>query len=96
MRIGKKEMIEKLASFVEVGTKTEAKRIIDCYEKLIIELLGDGEIDEISETGFLKYSVVPVPEREHRNPTNGETVLTPAHNRLVVKPSKTLKDIVRK
>ena len=51
---------------------------------------ADGE--EISLAGFGKFKVKATPEREGRNPANGEKITIAASKKITFAPAKAVKD----
>ena len=90
--INKKELIKEVATKMELTQKSVAE-VIDCFVETIGESLVKGNTVKIS--GFVTLEPQVVEARAARNPKTGDTVEVPAHNRVKVKVSKTLKDIVR-
>lgn len=63
--------------------------VIDSAKTLLKE---EGKVGVV---GFGSMELVDVAEAEKRNPSNGETVLVPAHKKIKVKVSDTLKKELR-
>ena len=68
------ELASKIAEAHGV-TKAQAHAILDGVLKSIVSAAADGE--EISLAGFGKFKVKATPEREGRNPANGEKITHP-------------------
>jgi Bacterial DNA-binding protein len=56
---------------------------------------GRGECDEVSLAGFGKFKVKASPEREGRNPANGEKIKIAASKKLSFSPAKAVKDVLK-
>jgi DNA-binding protein HU-beta len=83
------ELIAKIAEANDVS-KAQAKPLIDAFLKeLIAEAAAGGEI---SLPGFGKFKVKETPEREGRNPANGEKIKIAASKKLSFVPAKAVKD----
>lgn len=72
-----------------VNQKTTEEMLNVVLETIASHLEGG---DTVKIPGFVTFEVQEVPEREARNPQNGETIVVPAHNKLKTKVSKALKD----
>lgn len=89
--VNKKEFIKEVAE--KLGkTQKETAEIYEAMVGTICEHLEKGEAVKLS--GFVTFDIQEVEERTARNPRTGEAVPVPAHNRVKVKISKTLKDLV--
>lgn len=74
-------------------TKTDAKEMVDVVTTAIISALENG--DEVSLTGFGKFTVVEREERTARNPQTGEAMTVPAHKAPKFSFGKNVKDAIR-
>lgn len=83
------ELAEKVAASQGV-TKSDARKLVDAVFAAIADTAASG--DEISINGFGKFKVKAAPEREGRNPANGETITIKASKKLVFAPAKAVKD----
>lgn len=83
------ELAAKLADAHGVN-KTEAKAIVDSVLKEIVAAAAGGA--EVSLPGFGKFKVKDTPEREGRNPANGEKIKIAASRKLTFAPAKAVKD----
>jgi DNA-binding protein HU-beta len=83
------ELVTKLAETHSVS-KTQAKAIVDDVLKRIVEATASGA--EVSLPGFGKFKVKEKPEREGRNPANGEKIKIAAARKLTFSPAKAVKD----
>lgn len=83
------ELAEKVAAIQEI-TKADARKIVDAIFTAISDTAANG--NEISINGFGKFKVKATPEREGRNPANGETITIRASKKLVFTPAKAVKD----
>jgi DNA-binding protein HU-beta len=50
--------------------------------------------DEVSLAGFGKFKIKASPEREGRNPANGEKIKIAASKKLSFSPAKAVKDVL--
>ena len=85
------ELVAKIAEAHDVG-KGQAKSIVDDVLKTIVDAAASGE--EISLPGFGKFKVKATPEREGRNPANGEKIKIAASRKLTFSPAKSVKDLL--
>jgi DNA-binding protein HU-beta len=83
------ELVAKLAGAHNVS-KAEAKTIVDAFLKELIDEAVRGA--DISLPRFGKFKVKQTPEREGRNPGNGEKIKIAASKKLTFTPAKALKD----
>ncbi len=83
------ELVTKLAETHSLS-KTQAKVIVDDVLKRIIEATASGA--EVSLPGFGKFKIKETPEREGRNPANGEKIKIAAARKLTFSPAKAVKD----
>ena len=74
-------------------TKADAKEALDAVTSSIISALESGE--EVSLTGFGKFSVSMRGERTARNPKTGEAMTVPAHKAPKFSFGKNVKEAVR-
>ena len=85
------ELAGKVAEANDVS-KVQAKTLIDAFLKELIAEAATGA--EIALPGFGKFKVKETPEREGRNPANGEKIKIAAANVPRFKASKALKDAI--
>ena len=85
------ELIAKLADSHGVS-KAQAKSIVDDVLKNIVDAAASGT--EVSLPGFGKFKVKATPEREGRNPANGEKIKISASRKLTFSSAKSVKDIL--
>jgi DNA-binding protein HU-beta len=71
-------------------SKSQAKAIVDSVLGEITDAVSKGE--EVVLSGFGKFKVRDMPEREGRNPATGAIIKIAAMKKLVFLPSKALKD----
>lgn len=83
------ELAAKLADAHGVN-KTQAKAIVDSFLKEIVAAAASG--DEVSLPGFGKFKLKETPEREGRNPANGEKIKIAASKKLTFISAKAVKD----
>jgi DNA-binding protein HU-beta len=83
------ELAEKIAAS-QGATKADARKLVDAVFAAIADAAAGG--DEISLNGFGKFKVKATPEREGRNPANGETITIKASKKLVFASAKAVKD----
>ncbi|MBJ7376347.1 HU family DNA-binding protein [Sphingobium sp.] len=73
-------------------TKADAKKAVDFLFGAIGDAAAKG--DEVAIAGFGKFATKRTPERDGRNPANGETITIKAATKISFKPAKALKDKV--
>ncbi len=83
------ELVAILAEAHDI-TKSEAQAILDSVLKSIVSAAASGH--EVALAGFGKFKVKASPEREGRNPTNGEKIKIAASKKLSFSPAKAVKD----
>ena len=83
------ELAAKIADANQV-TKAQAKTLIDAFLNELIAAAAEG--GEVSLPGFGKFKVKDSPEREGRNPANGEKIKIAASRKLSFVPAKAVKD----
>lgn len=74
-------------------TKKAAGEAVNLVLDTIVDTLKKGE--EVAITGFGKFSVVDVPEKEARNPKTGDTVIVAAHKAPKFKYASNVKADIR-
>ncbi len=85
------ELIAKIAEAHGVS-KAQAKSIVEDIFKDIVDAAASGA--EVSLSGFGKFKVKATPDREGRNPANGEKIKIAASRKLTFSSAKTVKDIL--
>jgi len=81
--MNKKELIKIVAE--ETGlTQGKAEEVLTAILQKTIE--GVVQDNEMSFPGFGKFSTVDIPERQGRNPQNGEPLTIKAHKKIKFKP----------
>ena len=85
------ELVAKLTETHGVS-KAQAKSIIDDILKDIVDAAASGA--EVSLPGFGKFKVKATPEREGRNPANGEKIKISASKKLTFSAAKAVKDVL--
>jgi len=83
------ELVAKIAAAHNV-TKTQAQAILDGVLENIVSAAASGE--EVSLPGFGKFKIKASPEREGRNPANGEKIKIAASKKLTFAPAKAVRD----
>jgi DNA-binding protein HU-beta len=83
------EIADKIATEQNL-TKAQAKAAVGAVFKAITDAALEGS--ETSIPNFGKFKVKATPEREGRNPANGEKIKIAASKRLTFVPGKALKD----
>jgi DNA-binding protein HU-beta len=71
---------------------SKAQAILDSALKSIVEAAASD--DEVSLAEFGKFKVKASPEREGRNPANGEKIKIAASRKLFFSPAKAVKDVL--
>ena len=85
------ELVAKIADAHGVS-KVQAKSIVDDIMKNILDAAASGA--EVSLPGFGKFKVKATPEREGRNPANGEKIKIAASKKLTFSSAKSVKDLL--
>ena len=85
------ELIAQIAEAHGVS-KAQAKSIVEDILKNIVDAAASGA--EVSLPGFGKFKVKATPEREGRNPANGEKIKIAASRKLTFSSAKSVKDIL--
>jgi len=83
------DLIAKIAEAHDVS-KAQAKSIVEDIFKDIVDSAASGA--EVSLSGFGKFRVKVTPEREGRNPANGEKIKIAASRKLTFSSAKSVKD----
>ena len=89
--MNKAELISRISE-VEGTTKKAAGEQVEAILAVITEALAAG--DEVSLTGFGKFSVAERAAREGRNPQTGEAIKIAASKSPKFKAGKALKDMI--
>lgn len=71
-------------------TKGDARKVVDAVFANLTAAVAKGE--EVSINGFGKFKVKDVPERQGRNPSNGEAITIAAQRKLTFAPAKQVRD----
>ena len=77
--MNKTEFIARLAEETDI-TKVDAKNELEDILNTIVKVLSEGE--DVALTGFGKFTINRVEERNGRNPATGEAMVIPAHNKI--------------
>ena len=85
------ELIAKIAGAHGVS-KAQAKSIVEDIFRDIVDAAASGA--EVSLSGFGKFKVKATPEREGRNPANGEKIKIAASKKLIFSSAKLVKDLL--
>lgn len=88
----KNDIIDAVASEIEVSKK-DAKRVVDTVFEEIESELADG--GQVSIAGFGKFEVRDRAARTGRNPQTGEELEIPASKAPAFRPGKALRDSVK-
>ena len=86
----KTDVVKQVAEKLDLSVR-QSKKIVDNVFETMIEMFDKEDILSIS--GFGKFYNVDKPEREARNPKNGESVRVPAKRVLRFKASKKLEKL---
>jgi len=89
--MNKGDLINEVANIV--STKKEAQETVECVLASIIKALKKGE--DVTLTGFGKFSVVKRKARKGRNPQTGEEIKIKATKVPKFTPGKALKEAVK-
>mgnify|MGYP000860153427 FL=1 len=74
-------------------TKSDSEKALVAFEDVVKEAMETG--GEINLSGFVKFYVADVAEREGVNPKTGEKIPIPAHKAVKVRIGKSLKESVK-
>jgi DNA-binding protein HU-beta len=83
------ELAAKIAETNDIS-KVQAKTLIEAFLKELVAEAATGA--EIALPGFGKFKVKETPEREGRNPANGEKIKIAASKKLTFAAAKAVKD----
>lgn len=89
--MNKKELIALIAQENDITKKLAETYITAVLNGIVNGLKENGKIQLV---GFGTFEAKEVPERECRNPQNGEVIIAKAHKRITFKPGKDFKDKV--
>jgi len=89
------ELVAKIADAHGVS-KVQAKSIVDDIFKDIFKDIVDAAASgaEVSLPGFGKFKVKATPQREGRNPANGEKIKIAASKKLTFSSAKSVKNLL--
>lgn len=90
--MNKTEFVNTIAEKIG-GDKTTANETVNLVLDTIVDILKSG--DDVSITGFGKFYVADVAEREARNPRTGETMVVAAHKTPKFKFASNVKNDIR-
>lgn len=74
-------------------TKSDSEKALTAFEDVVIEAMESGT--DVTLTGFAKFFVDNVEERQGRDPRENKPITIPAHKAVKVKILKSLKESVR-
>jgi len=74
-------------------TIEDVENVYSALEDYFDDMLKSGKPFKMFD---IRFAVEDVEERNGRNPSTGESIVIPAHKRLSIKPSTTLKDKIKK
>ncbi|CAN5497456.1 HU family DNA-binding protein [soil metagenome] len=83
------DLAEQLSTTHDIS-KADARKLVDSVFAAIGDAAAKG--DEISLSGFGKFKVKAMPERDGRNPATGEAMTIKAAKKLTFTPAKAVKD----
>lgn len=89
--MNKAEQISRISDITEVP-KTVVSNVYSALTSVITTCLEDGE--EVSIPGIGKFQVVEAKGRVVSNPTTGEKIEVPEHNKIRFRPSSSLKKAI--
>lgn len=86
-----KELIESIAEETD-----NSRQYTQDFVKNFVEIINDGleEDGKVNIAGFGKFNLKRVDEREGFNPQTEEKITIPAHNKIIFKPYKNVRDLV--
>jgi DNA-binding protein HU-beta len=91
LEMNSSELVTMVAEAHDIS-KAQAQAILDSVLKSIVKAAASD--DEVSLAGFGKFKVKASPEREGRNPANGEKIKIAASKKLFFSPAKAVKDVL--
>jgi len=83
------DLIERVAGKHGIA-KEHVKKVLDSTFAVITAAAASGE--EIAFTGFGRFKVTALPERQGRNPATGEPIAIAASKKLSFSPAKALRE----
>ena len=86
--ITRAELIKSIADDQYILSDRDVEMAVHCILEHFSQTLEKGERIEIR--GFGSFSLHYYPERKGRNPKTGQSIMVPARNRVLFKPSKTV------
>jgi DNA-binding protein HU-beta len=87
--MNKEDLIDAIALETEF-TKTDSRKYLDAFIKLVPETLAKGEVIQL--VGFANFSVVERAARKGRNPQNGKELMIAASKVVKFSAGKSLKE----
>ena len=88
----KQDLIIRAAGRVDI-TQAKAKEVLEGILADITDALTKG--DEVTLTGFGKFTVKATAARKGRNPSTGAAIDIPAKKKVSFQPQKALKDAIQ-
>lgn len=94
--MNKKELVVKISEVMSAEDKKVTQKAAGEYVDAILDVITEALVagDEVSLTGFGKFSVTERSQRNGVNPSTGEKIVIPPSKAPKFKASSTLKDIV--
>ena len=92
MTKNKQDLVNEVSEMVGI-TKTLSNDVIDAIMEVIKSNLSKG--NEVNLNSFLNFQIKQAESRMGRNPSTNTPMEIPAHNKLNIKVSSVLKDIVK-
>lgn len=92
MTVNKKEFADRMAENGNI-TKKSAFKAVGLFIDTLMDYLGENE--KVMFTGFGRFEMRTVKEKEGRNPVNGESCTIPEHERVKFTVSELLVDKIR-
>ena len=74
-------------------SKVDSEKALVAFEDVVMEAMEANE--EVNLSGFVKFSVADVSERQGRDPRANKPITIPAHKAVKVKILKSLKESVK-
>ena len=90
--MNKTEFIAAVAAKADI-TKKDSAVLVNAVLDTIVDTLKNG--DDVAITGFGKFSVAEVAERNGHNPSTGEAIVIPAHKAPKFKFASNVKEDIR-
>ena len=92
----KTDLLREISSRIDGTTQKDIAVVLDVFEQVVVDTLKKDTNETVSFGKLGKFKVKTVPERRGKimmGERAGETYVTPAHQEITFKMSKTAKNI---